>query len=176
MSILHCTLGYSTLSFGAALGDVPDIIQHFLTVTWTKTENINYRWTTESIVNMWETDKIRSQNHTNLHFLCFIHITPLFWAQKDPIQWDHNLKMAKTGHFKSSRVTPHIPPYLRPLCTVVSYVGGRTFQVKILKRIFLVSLAPLGLERSDNNDFMTPGAQKTEKMLRQRGSYVHFTV
>ena len=60
--------------------------------------------------------------------------------------------------------------------TVVSYVGGRTFQVKILKRIFLVSLATLGLERSENNDFMTPGAQKTEKMLRQIGSYVHFTV
>ena len=59
---------------------------------------------------------------------------------------------------------------------MVSYVGGRTFQVKILKRIFLVSLATLGLERSENNDFMTPGAQKTEKMLRQIGSYVHFTV
>ena len=59
--------------------------------------------------------------------------------------------------------------------TVVSYVGGRTFRVKILNCIFLVPLAPLGLERSRNDDFMTPEAQKVEKMLVQIGSYGHFT-
>ena len=66
-------------------------------------------------------------------------------------------------------------PHLRPLCTVVSYVGGRAFWVKILNCIFLVPLAPLGLERSRNDDFMTPEAQKVEKMLVQIGSYGHFT-
>ena len=60
--------------------------------------------------------------------------------------------------------------------TVVSYVGGRNFWVKILRCIFLVSLAPLGIERSRNDDFMTPEAQKVEKMLLQIGLYVHFTV
>ena len=59
--------------------------------------------------------------------------------------------------------------------TVVSYVGGRTFRVKILNCIFLVPLAPLGLERSRNDDFMTPEAQKVEKMLVHIGSYGHFT-
>ena len=59
---------------------------------------------------------------------------------------------------------------------MVSYVGGRTFRVKILNCIFLVPLAPLGLERSRNDDFMTPEAQKVEKLLCQIGSYVHFTV
>ena len=52
----------------------------------------------------------------------------------------------------------------RSLYTVVLYVGGRTFQMKILKCIFLVSLAPLGLERSGNVDFTTPGAQKVGKI------------
>ena len=55
--------------------------------------------------------------------------------------------------------------------TVVSYVG-----VKILKCIFFGFLAPLGLERSRNYDFMTPEAHKAEKMIRQIGSYGHFTV
>ena len=55
-------------------------------------------------------------------------------------------------------------------------MGGRTFRVKILNCIFLVPLAPLGLERSRNDDFMTPEAQKVEKLLCQIGSYVHFTV
>ena len=55
-------------------------------------------------------------------------------------------------------------PHLRPLYTVVLYVGGRAFQMKILKCIFLVSLAPLGLERSGNVDFTTPGAQKVGKI------------
>ena len=52
----------------------------------------------------------------------------------------------------------------RSLYTVVLYVGGRTFQTKILKCIFLVSLAHLGLERSGNVDFTTPGAQKVGKI------------
>ena len=39
-----------------------------------------------------------------------------------------------------------------------------------------VHLAPLGLERSRNDDFMTPEAQKVEKKLSQIGSYGHFTV
>ena len=77
---------------------------------------------------------------------------------------------------ETAKIRSKTPLFWAQTDTVVSYVGGRTFQVKILKRIFLVSLAPLGLERSENNDFMTPGAQKTEKMLRQIGSYVHFTV
>ena len=62
------------------------------------------------------------------------------------------------------------------MCTVVLYVGGRTFRVKISKCFILVSLATLGLKRSGNNDFMTPDPQKTEKLPHQMGSYVHFTV
>ena len=62
------------------------------------------------------------------------------------------------------------------LCTVVSHVGGRPFWMKNFKCIFLVSLASLGAERSGKIDFRTPEAQKTEKMLSQMGSYVHFTV
>ena len=61
-------------------------------------------------------------------------------------------------------------------CTVVSHVGGRPFWMKNFKCIFLVSLASLGAERSGKIDFRTPEAQKTEKMLSQMGSYVHFTV
>ena len=57
--------------------------------------------------------------------------------------------------------------------TVVSHVGGRTFRAKILKSLFLVSLAPLGVERSRNNDFTTPEAHKAEKMLPGMRSYVH---
>ena len=60
--------------------------------------------------------------------------------------------------------------------TVVSHVGGRPFWMKNFKCIFLVSLASLGAERSGKIDFRTPEAQKTEKMLSQMGSYVHFTV
>ena len=60
--------------------------------------------------------------------------------------------------------------------TVVSHVGGRTFWAKILKSLFLVSLASLGVERSRNKDFTTPGAQKAQKKLLRMGSYVHFTV
>ena len=59
---------------------------------------------------------------------------------------------------------------------VVSHVGGRTFQAKILKSVFLVFLAPLGVEGSRNNDFTTPEAHKAEKMLPRMRSYVHFTV
>ena len=61
-------------------------------------------------------------------------------------------------------VTPHVTPHLRPLCTVVLYVGGRVLWVKILKCNFLVSLAPLGLERCENVDFTTPKAQKVGKI------------
>ena len=60
--------------------------------------------------------------------------------------------------------------------TVLSHVGGRPFWMKNFKCIFLVSLASLGAERSGKIDFRTPEAQKTEKMLSQMGSYVHFTV
>ena len=59
---------------------------------------------------------------------------------------------------------------------MVSQVGGRTFRVKILKCFFLVSLAPLGLERSGKTDFTAPEPQEAEKMLHQLGSYVNFTV
>ena len=61
-------------------------------------------------------------------------------------------------------------------CTVVSHVGGRPFWMKNFKCIFLVSLASLDAERSGKIDFRTQEAQKTEKMLSQMGSYVHFTV
>ena len=73
----------------------------------------------------------------------------------------------------------YLEEYLR-LChlglTVVSHVGGRPFWMKNFKCIFLVSLASLGAERYGKIDFRTPEAQKTEKMLSQMGSYVHFTV
>ena len=65
---------------------------------------------------------------------------------------------------------------LKERYTVVSHVGGRPFWMKNFKCIFLVSLASLGAERSGKIDFRTPEAQKTEKMLSQMGSYVHFTV
>ena len=55
---------------------------------------------------------------------------------------------------------------------MVSQVGGRTFRVKILKCFFLVSLAPLGLERSGKTDFTAPEPQEAEKMLHQLGPYV----
>ena len=63
-----------------------------------------------------------------------------------------------------------------PKGTVVSHVGGRPFWMKNFKCIFLVSLASLDAERSGKIDFRTQEAQKTEKMLSQMGSYVHFTV
>ena len=59
---------------------------------------------------------------------------------------------------------------------MVFYVGGRPYQTKIFKCIFLVSLAPLGMERSGKIDFTTPEAQKAEKTVHQMGSNAHFTV
>ena len=47
---------------------------------------------------------------------------------------------------------------------MVLYVGGRVLWVKFLKCNFLVSLAPLGLERCGNVDFTTPKAQKVGKI------------
>ena len=71
---------------------------------------------------------------------------------------------------------PPTSPMATKASTVVSHVGGRPFWMKNFKCIFLVSLASLGAERSGKIDFRTPEAQKTEKMLSQMGSYVHFTV
>ena len=52
MAILHSKLGYSTLSFGAALGDILDPFEQFLIVIGTKTDDFDYRRTTESIVKI----------------------------------------------------------------------------------------------------------------------------
>ena len=46
MPIFHLKLGYSTLSFGAALGAIPYIVRQFLIVIGTKTEDFDYRPTT----------------------------------------------------------------------------------------------------------------------------------
>ena len=50
MPIFHLKLGYSTLSFGAALGAIPFIVRQFLIVIGTKTEDFDYRPTTDTIV------------------------------------------------------------------------------------------------------------------------------
>ena len=49
MPILHCKLGYSTLSFGAALGAILYPIEQFLIVIGTKTDDFDYRPTTDSV-------------------------------------------------------------------------------------------------------------------------------
>ena len=94
------------------------------------------------------------------------HLSDHYKSSKNPV-----------GLFKINFAVSVLCDFQQIVCsTVVSHVGGRPFWMKNFKCIFLVSLASLGAERSGKIDFRTPEAQKTEKMLSQMGSYVHFTV
>ena len=101
-------------------------------------------------------------------------LTKIQWSNRN-YQATEGMLCARTGERQLAQIASLLWQVERE-STVVSHVGGRPFWMKNFKCIFLVSLASLGAERSGKIDFRTPEAQKTEKMLSQMGSYVHFTV